>query len=127
MVCSARAGLIATGWGEGVCVGHYDNDVWEDLYVTYYGKNRLYHNDHGVFTEVAEKAGVAGSGKAWGTGCAFIDFNRHGHLDLFVANYVDFNLSTAPTPGEGTSFTWKGVPVISGPRRLLGSTNVLYE
>jgi hypothetical protein len=122
-----KAGLVGTGWGQGVCVGDYDNDGWEDLYVTYYGKNRLYHNDHGVFTEVAEKAGVGGSGKAWGTGCAFIDFNRDGHLDLFVANYVDFNLSTAPTPGEGTSCTWKGVPVMCGPRGLRGSKNILYE
>src|SRR5712692_28231 len=62
---TVKAGLVATGWGQGVCVGDYDNDGWLDLYVTYYGKNRLYHNDHGVFTEVAEKAGVAGSGKAW--------------------------------------------------------------
>jgi hypothetical protein len=122
-----KAGIVGTGWGQGVCVGDYDNDGWEDLYVTYYGKNRLYHNDHGVFTEVAEKAGVAGSGKAWGTGCAFIDFNRGGHLDLFVANYVDFNLPTAPTPGEGTSCTWKGVPVMCGPRGLRGSKNILYE
>jgi enediyne biosynthesis protein E4 len=122
-----KAGLVATGWGQGVCAGDYDNDGWEDLYVTYYGKNRLYHNDHGVFTEVAEKAGVAGSGKAWGTGCAFIDFNRDGHLDLFVANYVDFDLSTAPTPGEGTSCNWKGVPVMCGPRGLRGSKNILYE
>ena len=122
-----KAGLVATGWGQGVCVGDYDNDGWEDLYVTYYGKNRLYHNDHGVFTEVAEKAGVAGSGKSWGTGCAFIDFNRNGHLDLFVANYVDFDLSTAPIPGEGTSCTWKGVPVMCGPRGLRGSKNILYE
>ena len=122
-----KAGLVATGWGQGVCVGDYDNDGWEDLYVTYYGKNRLYHNDHGVFTEVAEKAGVAGSGKAWGTGCAFIDFNRDGRLDLLVANYVDFDLSTAPAPGEGTSCTWKGVPVMCGPRGLRGSKNILYE
>ena len=122
-----KAGLVATGWGQGVCVGDYDNDGWEDLYVTYYGKNRLYHNDHGVFTEVAGKAGVAGSGKAWGTGCAFIDFNRDGRLDLFVANYVDFDLSTTPAPGEGTSCTWKGVPVMCGPRGLRGSKNILYE
>jgi hypothetical protein len=122
-----KAGLVATGWGQGVCVGDYDNDGWEDLYVTYYGKNRLYHNNHGVFAEVAEKAGVAGSGKAWGTGCAFIDFNRDGHLDLFVANYVDFDLSTAPTPGERTSCNWKGVPVMCGPRGLRGSKNILYE
>ena len=58
---TAKAGLIATGWGQGVCVGDYDNDGWEDLYVTYYGKNRLYHNEHGVFTEVAEMVVVAGS------------------------------------------------------------------
>src|SRR5712691_6913539 len=104
---TVKAGLVATGWGQGVCVGDYDNDGWEDLYVTYYGKNRLYHNDHGVFTEVAEKAGVAGSGKAWGTGCAFVDYNRDGRLDLMVANYVDFNPSTTPTPGEGSSCVWK--------------------
>jgi enediyne biosynthesis protein E4 len=124
---TAKAGLTATGWGQGVCVGDYDNDGWEDLYVTYYGKNRLYHNDHGVFTEVAEKAGVAGSGKAWGTGCAFVDYNRDGRLDLLVANYVDFNMATTPKPGEGSSCVWKGVPVMCGPRGLPGAKNILYE
>jgi hypothetical protein len=124
---TVKAGLVATGWGQGVCVGDYDNDGWEDLYVTYYGKNRLYHNDHGVFTEVAEKAGVAGSGKAWGTGCAFVDYNRDGRLDLMVANYVDFNMSTTPTPGEGSSCVWKGVAVMCGPRGLPGAKNILYE
>src|SRR5882762_9276474 len=124
---TVKAGLAATGWGQGVCVGDYDNDGWEDLYVTYYGKNRLYHNDHGVFTEVAEKASVAGSGKAWGTGCAFVDYNRDGRLDLVVANYVNFNLSTTPTPGEGSSCVWKGVPVMCGPRGLPGAKNILYE
>src|SRR5712664_2704000 len=109
---TVKAGLVATGWGQGVCVGDYDNDGWVNLYVTYYGKNRLYHNDHGVFTDVAEEAGVAGLGKAWGTGCAFVDYNRDGHLDLMVANYVDLNLSTTPTPGEGSSCVWKGVPVM---------------
>jgi hypothetical protein len=124
---TAKAGLTATGWGQGVCVGDYDNDGWEDLYVTYYGKNRLYHNDHGVFTEVTEKAGVAGSGKAWGTGCAFVDYNRDGRLDLMVANYVDFNIAATPTPGEGSSCVWKGVPVMCGPRGLPGGKNILYE
>ncbi len=60
---TVKAGLAVTGWGQGVCVGDYDNDGWEDLYVTYYGKNRLYHNEHGVFREVDDQAGVAGSGK----------------------------------------------------------------
>jgi len=124
---TAKAGLGATGWGQGVCVGDYDNDGWEDLYVTYYGKNRLFHNNHGVFTEVAGKAGVAGSGKDWGTGCAFVDYDRDGRLDLVVANYVDFDLSTAPAPGDRPTCLWKGVPVMCGPRGLPGSKNILYH
>src|SRR5438067_8757312 len=68
-----KAGLVHTGWGQGVCVGDYDNDGWEDLYVTYYGKNILYHNNgNGTFTDVTDSRGVGGSGKAWGTGCAFV-------------------------------------------------------
>ncbi len=124
---TVKAGLAATGWGQGVCVGDYDNDGWEDLYVTYYGKNRLYHNQNGVFTEVAEKAGVAGTGKAWGTGCAWVDYDRDGHLDLMIANYVDFDLATAPTPGERPSCVWKGVPVMCGPRGLASAKNILYR
>ena len=124
---TTKAGLTATGWGQGVCVGDYDNDGWEDLYVTYYGKNRLYHNDHGVFTDVTEKAGVAGSGKAWGSGCAFVDYDRDGKLDLIVANYVDFDLSSAPKPGQLATCVWKGVPVMCGPRGLPGMKNILYH
>ncbi len=124
---TVKAGLRSTGWGQGVCVGDYDNDGWEDLYVTYYGKNRLFHNQNGVFTEVAEKAGVAGSGKAWGTGCAWVDYDRDGHLDLMIANYVDFDLATAPAPGERSSCMWKGVPVMCGPRGLAGAKNILYH
>ncbi len=124
---TTKAGLTATGWGAGVCVGDYDNDGWEDLYVTYYGKNRLYRNNEGVFTEVAEKTGVAGTGKAWGSGCAFIDYDRDGKLDLMVANYVDFDLSTAPAPGERATCVWKGVPVMCGPRGLPGAKNILYH
>ena len=124
---TVKAGLAATGWGQGVCVGDYDNDGWEDLYVTYYGKNRLYHNQHGTFVEVAEKAGVAGSGKAWGAGCAWVDYDRDGHLDLMVANYVDFDLATAPAPGDRPSCMWKGVPVMCGPRGLPSAKNILYH
>ncbi len=121
------SGLNATGWGQGVCVGDYDNDGWEDLYVTYFGKNRLYHNEQGVFKEVGETSGVAGSGKAWGTGCAFVDYDRDGLLDLMVANYVDFDLSTTPGPGERASCIWKGVPVMCGPKGLPGAKNILYH
>jgi len=123
-----KAGLAHTGWGQGVCVGDYDNDGWEDLYVTYYGKNILYHNNgNGTFTDVSDKAGVGGSGKAWGTGCAFIDYDRDGHLDLMVSNYVDFDLSNTPAPGERASCIWKGVPVMCGPQGLPGSKNILYH
>jgi len=123
-----RAGLLdATGWGQGVCVGDYDNDGWEDLYVTYYGKNRLYHNEHGVFKLVSEKSGVAGNGKEWGAGCAFVDYDRDGKLDLFVANYVDFDVTTAPAPGDRPSCMWKGAPVMCGPRGLPHHKNILYH
>jgi hypothetical protein len=124
---TAQAGLLGSGWGQGACVGDYDNDGWEDVYITYYGKNRLYHNKNGVFTEEGEKSGTAGTGKAWGTGCAFVDYDRDGLLDLMVANYVDFDLSTAPAPGERASCVWKGVPVMCGPRGLPGAKNILYH
>ena len=123
-----KAGLAdATGWGQGVCVGDYDNDGWQDLYVTYYGKNRLYHNEHGVFKLVSEPAGVAGNGKEWGAGCAFVDYDRDGKLDLFVANYVDFDVTTAPAPGDRPSCMWKGTPVMCGPRGLPHHKNILYH
>jgi hypothetical protein len=122
------AGLEFTGWGQGVCVGDYDNDGFDDLYVTYYGRNRLYHNEgNGTFKEVAASAGVAGDGTAWGTGCAFVDYDRDGKLDLFVANYVLFDVKTAPRPGQGVLCVWKGTPVMCGPRGLDSSANILYH
>jgi hypothetical protein len=125
---TAKSGLQKSGWGQGVCVGDYDNDGWEDLYVTYYGKNVLYHNNgDGTFSDVSAEAGVAGSGKLWGTGCAFVDYDRDGKLDLMVANYVDFDLSTAPAPGERASCIWKGAPVMCGPRGLPWTKNTLYH
>lgn len=122
-----KAGLAHTGWGQGVCVGDYDNDGNEDLFVTYYGKNVLYHNNgDGTFTDVSEKAHVAGNG-AWSTGCAFVDYDRDGKLDLFVATYVDFDIETAPGPGERASCMWKGVAVMCGPRGLPWGNNLLYH
>jgi len=121
------AGLAASGWGQGACVGDYDNDGWQDLYVTYYGKNRLYHNRHGVFEEVAETAGVAGDGTRWSSGCAFVDYDRDGLLDIMVANYAEFNLERAPLPGTASTCQWKGIAVFCGPRGLAGGRNVLYR
>jgi enediyne biosynthesis protein E4 len=123
-----KAGLRHTGWGQGVCVGDYDNDGYEDLYVTYYGKNVLYHNNgDGTFSDVSVKAGVDGTGKAWGSGCAFIDYDRDGKLDLMVATYVEFDLSSAAKPGERSDCLWKGVPVMCGPRGLPWNSNILYH
>jgi|KBSMisStandDraft_5_1062788.scaffolds.fasta_scaffold63841_2 hypothetical protein len=123
-----KAGLMHTGWGQGVCVGDYDNDGHEDLLVTYYGKNVLYHNNgNGTFTDVSDKARVRGTGSAWSTGCAFLDYDRDGKLDIFVATYVDFDLKSAPAPGERASCMWKGVPVMCGPRGLPWGKNMLYH
>jgi enediyne biosynthesis protein E4 len=125
---TAHAGLTETFWGQGACVGDYDNDGYEDLFVTAYGKNRLYHNERdGTFREVAASAGVAGTGKLWGTGCAFVDFDRDGKLDLAVANYVNFDLAETPAPGSSPGCIWKGVPVMCGPRGLASSPNLLYH
>jgi len=123
-----KAGLTHTGWGQGACVGDYDNDGYEDLFVTYYGANVLYHNNgDGTFTDVSEKARVAGNGGTWSTGCAFLDYDRDGKLDIFVATYVDFDAKTAPAPGERASCMWKGVPVMCGPRGLPWNKNILYR
>ena len=124
---TAKAGLAHTGWGQGVCIGDYDNDGYEDLFITYFGKNVLYHNNgDGTFTDVTDKAGVGGNGKRWSTGCAFIDYDRDGHLDLFVANYIDLDLKTAPVPESGPCL-YKSVMVACGPPGLNGSKNILYH
>ena len=124
---TAKAGLIHSGWGQGVCIGDYDNDGFEDLFVTYYGRNVLYHNNgDGTFTDVSEKAGVAGKKTRWGTGCAFLDYDRDGKLDLFVANYIDLDLATAPVPESGPCL-YKAVMVACGPPGLNGGKNILYH
>jgi enediyne biosynthesis protein E4 len=122
-----KAGLARSGWGQGVCIGDYDNDGYEDLFITYYGKNALYHNnDDGTFTDVTDKAGVGGKGTRWNTGCAFVDYDRDGRLDLFVANYIDLDLKTAPVPESGPCL-YKGVMVACGPPGLQGGKNILYH
>jgi enediyne biosynthesis protein E4 len=124
---TAKAGVAHSGWGQGVCVGDYDNDGWDDLFVTYFGKNVLYHNNgDGTFTDVSQKAGVAGKGTRWNTGCAFVDYDRDGRLDLFVANYIDLDLATAPVPESGPCL-YKSVMVACGPPGLQGGKNILYH
>lgn len=124
---SVKAGVARSGWGQGVCIGDYDNDGNDDLFITYYGKNVLFHNNgNGTFTDVSEKAGVAGIRTRWGTGCAFLDYDKDGHLDLFVANYIDLDLKTAPVPESGPCL-YKSIMVACGPPGLKGDKNILYH
>jgi hypothetical protein len=125
---TAKAGLEHHGWGQGACIGDIDNDGYEDLFVTYWGHNVLYHNNRdGTFTDVSKKAGVAGPSSRWGTGCAFIDYDRDGHLDLFVTNYIRFDVRTAPDPGSNPYCVFLGLAVNCGPRGLTGETPILYR
>jgi enediyne biosynthesis protein E4 len=124
---TARAGLAAGGWGQGACVGDYDNDGHDDLFVTAFGQNHLYRNTgRGGFEDVTRAAGLQQSRTRWNTGCAFLDYDRDGRLDLIVANYIDLDLATAPTPQSGLC-RYKGLPVACGPPGMAGGKNVLYH
>ena len=123
---SAGSGLTHTGWGMGVCVGDYDNDGYDDLYVTYYGGNVLYHNNgNGTFTDVTARAGAGGHG--WGMGCAFGDYDNDGFLDLYVANYVDVDINHLAAPGSAPNCTYRGIATFCGPRGLPGGRDVLFH
>jgi hypothetical protein len=123
-----QLGLRRTGWASGVCAGDYDADGWLDVVITYYGQNVLYRNDSGQrFQDVTSPAGLPAGGTRWGSGCSFIDYDRDGDLDLFVSNYLRFDLANAAEPGKGTNCLWKGVPVNCGPKGLPTDTNVLFR
>ena len=126
-----KAGLARTGWGQGVCAGDYNNDGHIDLFVSYWGDCALYRNNgDGTFTDVAEKAGVTTrttSGlKRWNTGCAFLDYDKDGYLDLYVANYIDFDPKTAPLPQSGPCL-YEGLLVACGPPGLQGGKDILFH
>ena len=123
-----EAGLVRTGWANSVCIGDFDNDGNDDLFVTYWGQNVLYRNNgDGTFSDVTEEAGLSGFPDRWNAGATFIDYDRDGHLDLFVSNYVDIDLERVPLPGQGNNCEWKGVPVFCGPRGMPGTKNYLYR
>jgi len=133
---TAKAGVANDRWGYGCAVGDFDNDGWEDLFVSNYGKNRLYHNNHdGTFTDVAEKAGVAldtGSDlPVWSTGATFGDYDGDGNLDLFVGGYAKIDLKNPPLSGTkamGYGFCqYRGVQVMCGPRGLIGEHDHLFH
>lgn len=128
------SGLARTGWGQGCCVGDYDNDGTDDLVVTYWGDCVLYKNlGSGKFADLSEKSGLAkttrltASGlKRWNTGCAFVDYDKDGWLDLFIANYIDFDVKTVAVPESGKCL-YKGLKVACGPPGLDGGKNILLR
>ena len=128
---TVKAGIAKSGWGQGVCAGDYDNDGYEDLFVSYWGNCVLWHNNgDGTFTDVAAKAGVTAHTttglKRWNSGCAFLDYDRDGHLDLYVANYIDFDPKTTPLP-ESVPCLYEGLVVACGPPGLQGGKDILFH
>jgi enediyne biosynthesis protein E4 len=125
---TTHAGVARTGWGQGGCVGDYDNDGYLDLFLTFWGQNVLFHNNgDGTFTDVTAKAGLRTNKAEWSTGCSFVDYDRDGKADLFISRYVDFTYDSVPRPGQGQWCQWKGINVMCGPRGLKMSANVLYH
>ena len=124
-----KAGLGDAVWAMGVCVGDYDNDGFDDIFVTCYGQNRLYHNNgNGTFIDVTEKAGLLQPGIHYASGCTFIERNRNGLLDLFVANYLDVDLIHGPKPSmQIPNCNYEGVPVNCGPRGLPALKQYLFR
>jgi enediyne biosynthesis protein E4 len=123
-----KSGLARTGWQTGVCVGDYDNDGWDDLFCCFWGHNILFHNNgDGTFSDVTRKNGLYNEQIRWGAGCTFLDYDRDGNLDLFVCNYVKFDLAQVASSAGAASCQWKGIPVMCGPRGLTGDTNLLYH
>src|SRR5215469_11950322 len=123
-----KAGLRSVGWACGVSIGDYNNDGFEDIFCTNFGRNTLYRNNgDGTFTDVTKAAGLSNDQPRFGAGCSFVDYNRDGHLDLFVSNYVRFSFENATAPGENVYCRWKGIPVECGPRGLATGKNSLYR
>lgn len=118
-----KLGLQGEGYSLGVACADYDNDGYQDLYVTGFGGNHLYHNNAGTsFTDVTRSLGVAGGG--WSTSAGWLDFDRDGRLDLFVARYLDWNFDSGSLYcGE----TQPGLRAYCHPDNFKGATNILYH
>jgi hypothetical protein len=125
---TVELGLRSSGWAQGVCTGDYDNDGFTDLLVTYWGANRLYRNIDGKrFSDVTAMAHLTQDRTRYNTGCAFVDIDADGHLDLFVANYLQFDPATTPKPGANPYCYYRGIAVNCGPRGLPFDRNLLYR
>ncbi len=125
---TGKAGLGRTGWASSVAVGDYDNDGHTDVFLTYWGQNILYRNrGDGAFADLTPASGLLDRRTRWGSGATFLDYDRDGDLDLFVANYIEFDPKSIPRPGENANCNWKGIPVNCGPRGLPPGRHSLYR
>ncbi len=125
---TAALGLQSSGWAQGVCAGDYDNDGFTDLFVTYWGGNHLYRNLAGRrFADVTKKVHLTQDRVRYNTGCAFVDIDNDGRLDLFVSNYLKFDPSTTAQPGANPYCFYRGIAVNCGPRGLPFDRNILYR
>ncbi len=125
---TAKAGIGHLGWSQGVCAGDPDNDGHVDLFIGQWGHNVFLHNlGDGTFRDETKERGLYEAESRWSTGCAFIDYDRDGYLDLVVAHYVDFKAQETPAPRDKSGCNWKGMPVPCGPRGLKGETMTLYH
>lgn len=125
---SQSAGFVFQGWGNGLCVGDFDNDGWDDLFIAQWGQDLLLRNNQkGGFTDVTAEAGLARPDRRWGSGSTFVDFDRDGDLDLFVSNYLEFDPATSPKAGSRSTCNWKGIPVACGPRGLPPNRHYLFR
>jgi hypothetical protein len=126
---TAQSGLGRGGiWATGITVADYDNDGFDDIFITCWGQNILFHNDgKGRFTDVTEKAGLLHPGIRYGAGCTWVDYDRDGLLDLFVSHYLVFDPDKTPIRGTDPHCTWKGVPVYCGPLGLAQEQCRLYH
>jgi enediyne biosynthesis protein E4 len=122
-----KTGLRRTGWGQGVCVGDYDNDGRRDLFLASFGQSVLYRNLGGRFEDVTAAAGLLADRARWDTGCTFVDYDLDGDLDLAVTAYLEFDRAKIPAPGSSGYCTWKGIPVMCGPRGLPFARNHLFR
>ncbi len=121
-----KSGLFHNGYCYGVTIGDYNNDGFEDIFITGWPQNLLYRNNgDGTFTEVTKEAGLICETERFGTGCTFVDYDRDGNLDLFVSNYVAFDLKTVPRAGDLASCNSEGV--FCGPRGLPYGKHSLYR
>jgi hypothetical protein len=123
-----KSGLGRSVWATGITVADYDNDGYDDLFIACWGQNLLFHNNgDGTFSDVTAKAGLIHAGNHYGTGCTWIDYDRDGRLDLFVAHYLVFDQAKIPVRGKDPGCSYLGVPVYCGPAGLPQESCRLYH